>query len=1176
MELLFEIELWLLKEYRAERDDKLWQCFLRSYDTAPSTFELSRIDRMGMDSAKLHCCSKAVGSSCRRLCVKTFSNEWTRSWDDFDRECLSQLSEDTLYHCIDEDQLQSLIQESEEAAEHTEEMSAPVDNLAALIEELGINIVDEDNISAPVEEPEPELAVLRTCGSDERFGGPNIQSGMRTQALQMLQQRRCYGYHPRSGFYQILASKDSKRFLGVYYIGKKFAFTRIPMGHDLSPATLQRITTEAFRALTQAVPQIQGIIYLNDLLFHSREPHILEEVPGLLEKMNAMLWMVTAYSPELRRMIVVKNFSEALEINTAEMLAGIMGVRWTHRELQPPVIIIVEVDNTKMLHGLLSGQGLVFNNTALYRLHLWVMEIVRDCQLDIFWVLSSKSGGHSLKSGASNGPQNEPRRLWNSETIHIPGCLSASAMVKIIEALYVSEYDQPTMRLFGLNSCVVNIYLHVAKLVEEPCELGCDGLSYCTNFNNRPTELFRSCTRQADDAARFDTALWQQEGYLGLPGLNLPVRNISKCSPNVWKAVACALQIKPCHRHSHANRICRYGTHTPTTYAGMALIHQQHMQVWHLHANNICREDCLDLLSECLDWTRMSGGHTAVSLCLRLSPDHPDTPCISLKQFLQPSDSPYFPPHKGVTSPCKGAPCNSSEVCLINRRCSPGSSCLPYTCVPGCKLGEVSQYIVPEGSYVRIPAMTSGMKSCLKICQCSANGVIEHCQPMPCYPLNSCLIGSRKIEHGTTFHIDCKLGSCYAGELSYSKKQCEMSSLGGHDDAYTSLPCNCRPHYVPVCGRNGNTYPSACLARCADLKDSDFEYHPCSAINPCENNPCGEGKTCHLARKVCLSLLKNIPCRQYECVDNSVSCSSTAHAPVCDTEGKEHPNMCYLVRYGKTLAYRGPCLVNCESKGTVCGINGETYTSECAAFAARVSVDYSGPCMALGLIGDQAVPQCGDVIVCPPLLRPGCLGVTPPGACCPICGGALRFLYSQKQVDRALYILRGNTLSALTVHAVLTALERQVQVAECAVRGYLTVETDLFVLVQPVGSTRPPSDVQLEACIREAEKLANLVRGSSPRVLTIIHTSEVFARIKCNSSNITSLQITITLSYPLDGRYFTDGDFITVTPSDWISKVSVIEISVMGAYRYSHQTATAEHSSMNSMTMTDKISVGVW
>lgn len=93
--------------------------------------------------------------------------------------------------------------------------------------------------------------------------------------------------------------------------------------------------------------------------------------------------------------------------------------------------------------------------------------------------------------------------------------------------------------------------------VEEPCELGCDGLSYCTNFNNRPTDLFRSCTLQADDAARYDVALWQQQGYLGLPGLQLPVRNISRCSPNMWKAVACALQIKPCHRHTHANRICR-------------------------------------------------------------------------------------------------------------------------------------------------------------------------------------------------------------------------------------------------------------------------------------------------------------------------------------------------------------------------------------------------------------------------------------------------------------------------------------------------------------------------------------------------------------------------------------------------------------------------------------------
>lgn len=84
--------------------DILWQCFLQSSESAagPTTVEVSRIDRMGMDSAKLHCCSKAESSTCRRLCLKTFSNEWTRSWDEFDRQCLSVLSEDSLFHCIDE------------------------------------------------------------------------------------------------------------------------------------------------------------------------------------------------------------------------------------------------------------------------------------------------------------------------------------------------------------------------------------------------------------------------------------------------------------------------------------------------------------------------------------------------------------------------------------------------------------------------------------------------------------------------------------------------------------------------------------------------------------------------------------------------------------------------------------------------------------------------------------------------------------------------------------------------------------------------------------------------------------------------------------------------------------------------------------------------------------------
>ncbi|XP_021916359.1 reversion-inducing cysteine-rich protein with Kazal motifs isoform X1 [Zootermopsis nevadensis] len=598
---------------------------------------------------------------------------------------------------------------------------------------------------------------------------------------------------------------------------------------------------------------------------------------------------------------------------------------------------------------------------------------------------------------------------------------------------------------------------HCIDEVEEPCELGCEGLSYCTNFNNRPTDLFRSCTLQADDAARYDVALWQQQGYLGLPGLQLPVRNISRCSPNMWKAVACALQIKPCHRHTHANRICR--------------------------------EDCYELLSQCMDWSRMPTGHNAASLCSRLSPENPDTPCISLRPFLEPSDNPYLQPQDEVTSPCKGDPCNNSEVCSVNRNCATGRPCLPYQCSPGCKLGEVSQYLVPQGSYVRIP-LAAGQKGCLKICQCSPQGVVERCQLMPCYPLDSCWLGNRKIEHSMWFYMDCNICSCYAGEITCRKKQCEVTSLGGLDPAYTSLPCNCPPHHVPVCGRNGDTYPSSCLARCAGLKDADFEFGSCSEKDPCDPNPCSDDKQCIPARKVCLSLLHK-PCPQFQCVDVTAPCTNMPHDPVCDTDGQEHPNVCYLIRYRKALAYTGPCLVNCENDGPVCGIDGETYLSECGAHANLVSVDYRGPCIAVGLIGDQAKLQCSDSTVkCLPLARLGCMGITPPGACCPVCGGSLRLLYSQKQVDRALYALRGNAVSALTVKAVLQSLERQVQVAECAVRGYLTVEMDLFVLVQAVGRN-PPSELQLEACEREAEKLANLVQGASPRVLSELSLSSL-------------------------------------------------------------------------------------
>ncbi|XP_023312631.1 reversion-inducing cysteine-rich protein with Kazal motifs-like [Anoplophora glabripennis] len=133
------------------------------------------------------------------------------------------------------------------------------------------------------------------------------------------------------------------------------------------------------------------------------------------------------------------------------------------------------------------------------------------------------------------------------------------------------------------------------------------------------------------------------------------------------------------------------------------------------------------------------------------------------------------------------------------------------------------------------------------------------------------------------------------------------------------------------------------------------------------------------------------------------------------------------------------------------------------------------------------------------------LCITPPGACCPICGGSLRILYSRKQIDRALYALQNQTTKSLNLISVLRALERQIQLAQCTLRGFVTVELDIFVTVQ--STERYPSELQLEACIREAEKIASLVNMQSPRIASELSLSSltvasvVHTQVSASTSN---------------------------------------------------------------------------
>lgn len=347
--------------------------------------------------------------------------------------------------------------------------------------------------------------------------------------------------------------------------------------------------------------------------------------------------------------------------------------------------------------------------------------------------------------------------------------------------------------------------------------------------------MFRSCNVNADYASQADLVLWRDNQSLTLPGLILPIKDIDKCEPEAWQAISCILQIKPCSRTKHTTQICR--------------------------------EDCYDLLAKCIDWTRLETRHTPESICAKFSvdPENSSSPCISLKPYLKPSDVPnngWPAANNQIISPCRGHNCNATEVCVPDNKRDHHSltASSVFRCVPGCPLGETSLYLVPVGAYARIP-ISMKQKGCFKVCRCMGDGRLEDCQSLPCMSYDSCKLGDRQIEHGTWFHVECNICSCFAGDITCTKKQCRIPGISEH---YTSLPCNCAPHHVPVCGRNGYTYPSECVSKCAGLQVADIEFRSCRDNNPCRDAKCPSYSQCIENRQVCLSVMHR-PCRQYQC-----------------------------------------------------------------------------------------------------------------------------------------------------------------------------------------------------------------------------------------------------------------------------------------------------------------------
>ncbi|XP_060563740.1 reversion-inducing cysteine-rich protein with Kazal motifs-like [Ruditapes philippinarum] len=606
------------------------------------------------------------------------------------------------------------------------------------------------------------------------------------------------------------------------------------------------------------------------------------------------------------------------------------------------------------------------------------------------------------------------------------------------------------------------------KDVEQPCQLGCQGLQYCTNMNNRPAEHFRSCTAEADTAARDDILMWQK-GRIKLPNLSIPVKDVRNCEPKMWKAIACTYQIKPCSRKP-----------TPT---------------------QICREDCVYIMNKCVDTSQLQG-QVVTDVCKRL-PIEASGECISVKPYTV--ESPVQSIHSEVSHPCKSNTCKDDEVCVLYRRkCRHSAKCPHYVCRKGCKMGQVSRVMVPYSSDVIIPVNKNGdSNSCrrYKVCHCSHNGMLGHCTEIPCIKNGHCTLDNGVIESGEHFTTGCSDCVCHAGEKICSQRQCPAMSVVNQMEFADVQNCQCSRKYKPVCASNGKTYPNQCISRCAG--QTLFSQGPCNVHDPCASNPCETGYSCIVNKQVCFGH-ENSPCLQYKCVAVS-ECNEHDHEPVCDTKDMEYTNDCVLLSKSKTMKYRGHCQVRqCSNSGSVCGHDGETYNSECAALAARITVDYFGPCKTFGYSlatvdgKDPKETLCSDV-ECPAVVPKGCHGIIPPWSCCPICAAELRVLVSSSLAHMSIDVKKG----PVTLNKIITALSQMISVSECDVFGYLGYDNDIIILVAPV--TDEPTILQTTACVKEAERFEYLIKSRSPSVTSnLLLTPLIYAKLRTHVMTMTS------------------------------------------------------------------------